>query len=410
MESQKQKEDKGTSFECHRILGDDFEDDVHVDEALSELMGIKEESLRIGEDYLITDDGFKWFTYADIREYLADSVEPDALSNMDKDQFRETCDKFPLSNFGNLFKRGDEKRFPRRVIMTAENKLLSLMGAVSDLRADFGGQVWIVISSNTSGLVIFVNGERIMASERKNFTLLGRRQSAKNSLDTVYLPEVDGYKYLVLARDDFSCWVEGRALRDLTSENVARLLLTMPIVDALAKAKGKWPDNLSFALWADQTTIRGTTGYSPYFLMYGQNGFLPIDYIFSTWPVEHIENTDNISTTELLCRRIDKLKQHLVDVGDARSKLKQSRKNSSKIWSDDIQEGDLVHLYDSAGGQGRRLCARWSGPYRVFEKKANGSYGLEEIDGAKFERSVAGNRLKLYHARKLASIEDDSLV
>ncbi|KAK9329590.1 hypothetical protein V1520DRAFT_342768 [Lipomyces starkeyi] len=70
--------------------------------------------------------------------------------------------------------------------------------------------------------------------------------------------------------------------------------------------------------------------------MYGQNGFLPIDYIFSTWPVEHIENTDNISTTELLCRRIDKLKQHLVDVGDARSKLKQSRLVNKRYFTERI--------------------------------------------------------------------------
>ncbi|KAK9319124.1 hypothetical protein V1517DRAFT_66739 [Lipomyces orientalis] len=40
------------------------------------------------------------------------------------EQFWKTRDKFTLSNFGNPFKRGDENRLPRRVIITAENKLL----------------------------------------------------------------------------------------------------------------------------------------------------------------------------------------------------------------------------------------------------------------------------------------------
>ncbi|KAK9427266.1 hypothetical protein V1505DRAFT_358962 [Lipomyces doorenjongii] len=66
-------------------------------------------------------------------EYLKDLVEPDALSSIDKEYFRETCDKFILSNFGNLFRRGDEKRFRRRGIITAENKLLVLQAMHDNL-------------------------------------------------------------------------------------------------------------------------------------------------------------------------------------------------------------------------------------------------------------------------------------
>src|SRR5271169_3379589 len=38
------------------------------------------------------------------------------------------------------------------------------------------------------------------------------------------MPSCDGKHYLVLARDDFSGWVEGRALRAATSRAVAKFL------------------------------------------------------------------------------------------------------------------------------------------------------------------------------------------
>ncbi|KAK9319008.1 hypothetical protein V1517DRAFT_342125, partial [Lipomyces orientalis] len=85
-------------------------------------------------------------------ENIKDLVEPDALSSMDKEHFRQTRDKFILSEFGNLFRHEVEKRFPRRVIMTTENKLLVLQamhdsfghcgidGCSQLLKTTFGGQ------------------------------------------------------------------------------------------------------------------------------------------------------------------------------------------------------------------------------------------------------------------------------
>ncbi|KAK9342264.1 hypothetical protein V1522DRAFT_425263 [Lipomyces starkeyi] len=73
---------------AEEFCSDDFEDDVHVDKVLSELIGMEDEEdfesfddkfvhvtrtrvegLRISEDFLVTDDGFKGFN-ADIQEYI----------------------------------------------------------------------------------------------------------------------------------------------------------------------------------------------------------------------------------------------------------------------------------------------------------------------------------------------------
>jgi hypothetical protein len=46
----------------------------------------------------------------------------------------------------------------------------------------------------------------------------------KVCLDIVYMPVIGGFKYMVLARDDLSGWVEGRPLREKTAAAVARFL------------------------------------------------------------------------------------------------------------------------------------------------------------------------------------------
>ena len=46
----------------------------------------------------------------------------------------------------------------------------------------------------------------------------------KVCVDIVYMPRVKGFKYLVLARDDLSGWVEGRPLREKEAKGVARFL------------------------------------------------------------------------------------------------------------------------------------------------------------------------------------------
>ncbi len=41
----------------------------------------------------------------------------------------------------------------------------------------------------------------------------------------------------------------------------------------------QWPLWMGYALWADRTTIKRNTGYSPYYLLYGQHPLHPFDVL-----------------------------------------------------------------------------------------------------------------------------------
>ncbi len=72
--------------------------------------------------------------------------------------------------------------------------------------------------------------------------------------------------------------------------------------------KGKtndWPSLVGYALWVDQVTTKRNTGYSPYYLLYGQHPLMPfdaMDWNALDWP--------SVSMTwELLAMRICQLSQ-----------------------------------------------------------------------------------------------------
>jgi transposase InsO family protein len=162
------------------------------------------------------------------------------------------------------------------------------------------------------------------------------------------------YKYLIVARDDISGWLEAAPLVKLTSSNVAKflleywvyrygsiktvttdngaefekefvkavqkigakLVLTSPyypeanamverghktIKDTLVKmcgqSGGKWREYLPLVLFSDRISTKRTTGYTPYEIIFGQLPVLPVDLEMDTYlGIDWLD----ISTTEEL--------------------------------------------------------------------------------------------------------------
>jgi hypothetical protein len=187
-------------------------------------------------------------------------------------------------------------------------------------------------------------------------------------------------KYLVLAREELSNFVEGRALRTKSTEGVYRFILEdifsrygtigkmradreeldaveaknfferhgvrlrlttaynpeangkserrhPPIINALVKAckeKSKqWPSFLPFALWVDRITHSTVTGYMPIELMLGQKPIMPAEDLVPTWVF--LEWKDGITIERLLALRIQQLERLPEDQKIVLEKFKATR-------------------------------------------------------------------------------------
>ena len=292
----------------------------------------------------------------------------------------------------------------------------------------------------------------------------------KVGVDVVYMPPTsNGYGFIVFARDDLSGWVEGRAIKSANSESVAKFLyedvicrhgcpqrivldggkenldLTKDllehyrikrldisayhpqsnglverghssVVNSLAKYSkkpGDWVEHLPLALWADRVSVRRTTGYSAFELVYGRECLLPVEFSVASWSVVDWEQVKD--REDLLLARMQQLDQQNLELSQAAENLRNSRK-ANKAYFDlhkhlrpesgdqQLRVGDLVLRYKSqlqnSRARSAKLDDRWTGPYRIIEVAPDSTYyRLEEIDEIPLADSIAGNRLKRYFTR-----------
>jgi transposase InsO family protein len=220
------------------------------------------------------------------------------------------------------------------------------------------------------------------------------------------MPESNGFRMIVAARDDLSGTCEAKALKTKTAEDLADFFWThiycrygcprkvvtdngsevkagfrklmkrmnIPHVritpynkhangvveqghftmrEAIVKSCGGkidlWPKKLAAALLADRVTVSRTTGFSPFQLLHGVDPVLPFDLAEATFMVGGFRS--GMTTTELLTLRIRQLSKHDRDIKRASETLKKSRFRSKqqferrflkKLQRDVYKKGELV--------------------------------------------------------------------
>jgi len=241
-------------------------------------------------------------------------------------------------------------------------------------------------------------------------------------IDLVHMPPgVRGANFLVLAREELSSYVEGRALSSNKTEAVCRFVLEdiiarhgcfrrmradrgeldtkeakaffkkfhiclklttsynpeangkserghPPIVNALVKScKGKasrWPDLLPLSLLADRMTCSSVTGYTPSELVSGHLPLMPLEENVYSWRT--IDWKDQVSHEDLLVRRMEHFQSTPEKIAIAVERMKQAREKN-KVRFDKthrlrpvaIKEGDWVLIAEGGLGQQHSTKAKF---------------------------------------------------
>ena len=285
-------------------------------------------------------------------------------------------------------------------------------------------------------------------------------------LDLMEMPEARSFKVIIAARDDLSRAGEGRALKNKKAKSVAafffeqilcrygavgevttdngpefkeafQLLMEQYHIPQIrissynSKANGvverghfiiresilkacegrwdKWPDYVQHVFFTDHITVSQSTGFSPYYLLYGVDPILPFDLAEMTCLADafHV----GMSASDLLATRIRQLQKRPNDIQAAAQMLLKTRLHSKEVFEQRYERrmrrqlyepGELVIVRNKAVEQSadRKHKPRYLGPYQVIRRTRGGSYVLSELNGAISRQGIAAARLLPYISRE----------
>ncbi|GJR44920.1 reverse transcriptase domain-containing protein [Tanacetum coccineum] len=175
----------------------------------------------------------------------------------------------------------------------------------------------------------------------------------------------------------------------------------------IGENRTSWSDKLDDALWAFRTAYKMPIGCTPYKLVYGKACHLPIELEHKAyWALKHT-NFDLKTAGDHRKVQLNELNE-LRDEAYENSliyKEKTKRIHDSKIKNRVFNVGDRVLLFNSRlkifSG---KLKTRWSGPFTITQVFPYGTVELSQNSGPNFK--VNGHRIKHYFGGDVPQLAD----
>nr|KYP63982.1 Transposon Ty3-I Gag-Pol polyprotein [Cajanus cajan] len=166
----------------------------------------------------------------------------------------------------------------------------------------------------------------------------------------------------------------------------------------LGNAKGQWPDELPSILWAYHCPPQLTTQETPYRLTYGADAMIPVEVGDTSHRRQVFDSKQNVQELAADLDLVDELRDE-AQIHEEACKLRASRKYNTRVKSRSFRVGELVWRLlgearkDTSDG---KLAPTWGGLFRVTEDLENGAYRLEELSRKSIPRTWNAMHLKYY--------------
>ena len=174
-------------------------------------------------------------------------------------------------------------------------------------------------------------------------------------------------------------------------ERLNRTLLHM-LATSAKDHPSDWEKFLQPVCLAYNTSLHPTTGYTPFFLMFGRKARLPVDVAYGT----------SLPTPTSMDKYARDLQQSLREAYQRVRQQMGSQQERQKDFYDQkvhglpFSKGELVWLYSPAisRGNSRKLYHPWQGPFWIVKQLSEVTYRIQDTRNRRRRRVVHFDRLK----------------
>ncbi|KAG8476462.1 hypothetical protein CXB51_033312 [Gossypium anomalum] len=174
------------------------------------------------------------------------------------------------------------------------------------------------------------------------------------------------------------------------------------IVGKMAETYKDWHEKLPFALYAYRTSVRTSTGTTPFSLVYGMEAVLPIEVEI---PSLRVLSELKLDEAEWIQSRYDQL--NLIEEKRLKAirhgqmyQRRMMRAYNKKVRPRVFNDGDLVlkKILPMQKDFRGKWMPNWEGPYVVKKAFSGGALILAEMDGKSFPSPINSDSVKRYFA------------
>jgi ribonuclease HI len=158
--------------------------------------------------------------------------------------------------------------------------------------------------------------------------------------------------------------------------------------------KGKWPDELIKVVWSHNTTMSRSTGFTPFKLLFGDEAITLEEA--KAGSIRTVPSAEDEADYSMEKDAIEGIRLQAVE-NINKYQAETIKWRDRKVRLKNIKPGHLVLRRVANPDTVGKLQLKWEGPFLVVSSSRPGSYRLKDMDGNDIPRSWNADELRRYH-------------